>query len=74
MTRLSGQSAERPTRDEYEQALSMLRCPYYQREETCDRGCHEEPECQTCEPREGWNGIVAAFEADAAAFQESGPS
>lgn len=41
--------------------LSMTRCPYYQREEKCDRGCWSEPACHTDQPTEGW--VEGAFNA-----------
>ena len=33
-------------------------CPYYTQTgaKTCDRGCYDEPQCQTCHPSEGWLG------------------
>lgn len=39
------------------------RCPWFERahrfpgfdpEGICDRGCYDEPACQTCEPSGGW--------------------
>lgn len=31
-------------------------CPYYRKvgDKQCDRGCNDEPVCQTCHPPEGW--------------------
>lgn len=31
-------------------------CPYYRQtgDRTCNLGCWEEPECQTCHPAQGW--------------------
>ena len=37
------------------EASTFAECPYYlDRSASCDRGCWDEPECVTCEPRGGW--------------------
>lgn len=35
-------------------ALTMIECPYRVDDGVCVTGCRTEPECQTCEPAEGW--------------------
>lgn len=46
------------------EALSMTRCPYYQREEKCDRGCYVEPLCTAGQPTGGWvEAAIRALEA-----------
>lgn len=35
-------------------ALGMLMCPWRLGIGICDQGCRDEPQCQTCEPDDGW--------------------
>jgi hypothetical protein len=53
--------AHTPTREMYEEALSMTRCPYYLREEKCDTGCYSEPACIAGAPLEGWESVIDAY-------------
>jgi hypothetical protein len=50
-----------PTREMYEEALNMTRCPYYLCGEKCDTGCYSEPACVTGTPTEGWESIIDAY-------------
>lgn len=49
---------------ERDHARSMLACPYYHDPDNgvCEYGCATEPECQTCEPTEGWLAIASTKE------------
>jgi hypothetical protein len=41
-------------------ALSMVQCPYYRGEGTCNMGCYSEPACITDQPLEGWEAQITA--------------
>lgn len=59
--------------EELLEAMGMVRCPYYQRDQKCDRGCYSEPECVTCQPLEGWEERIRSLrrELTASAPQRS---
>lgn len=44
--------------EELLEAMSMVRCPYYRKEETCHMDCYTEPTCITDAPSEGWEAKI----------------
>lgn len=61
---------ERAIVEEAAGMLSMTQCPYYQREEKCDRGCYSEPLCQTGQPIGGWEKAALELLESALATDE----
>lgn len=56
--------SDTPTREELEEALSMVSCPYYRDEinGVCNQGCHQEPACMVNAPLGGWGVVIDAAE------------
>jgi hypothetical protein len=50
-----------PLREELEEALTMVRCPYYQREGVCATGCWDEPACVVNRPTGGWEAEIESL-------------
>lgn len=49
---------EAPLPEEVDEARSMMACPYYVCEGTCESGCYSEPRCITDAPLDGWEGVL----------------